>query len=446
MSTFIEYNCVVIAPNRHRRDFDPAKLNELRESIETLGLLHAIVLREEENKMILVAGERRWRAIGDLYDLGGTFRYDDEDVPNGCIPYVNLGELSEIDRESAELEENIRRDDLTWQEQASATARLARLRAKQAAAAHLPDPSHVDLAEEITGQRVGQGRETIRRELIVAQHLDNPEVAAAKNVDEAFKVLKKQESVKKNQEIAERIGRVFTADAHKLFNEDAVGWLAQCPEGQYDCILTDPPYGMGADEFGDSGGNAAGAHGYADDDATFRRCLDALVLASMRITKPQAHLYVFCDLDRFTAMRAQFEAAGWWVHRTPLIWFKPNGNRVPWPQNGPQRKWEMILYAVKGKRPVNTIGPDLIECSSDANLGHAAQKPVKHLLDLLRRSVRPGDSVLDPFMGSGGIVEAAHELKVSATGVEIDPSAFGIAISRYERLRAQLSLDLELGL
>jgi DNA modification methylase len=100
----------------------------------------------------------------------------------------------------------------------------------------------------------------------------------------------------------------------------------------------------------------------------------------------------------------------------------------------------MILYAVKGKRPVNVIAPDVLSYSSDANLGHAAQKPLLLLTDLLKRSAKPGDTVLDPFMGTGSLIEAADAMQVSATGIEIDPAAFGIAVKRLERLTAQLDL------
>jgi DNA modification methylase len=54
--------------------------------------------------------------------------------------------------------------------------------------------------------------------------------------------------------------------------------------------------------------------------------------------------------------------------------------------------------------------------------------------DLLKRSARPGDSVLDPFAGSGTIFPAAHSLKIKATGIELDPSAYGIAVKRLGEL------------
>jgi len=77
----------------------------------------------------------------------------------------------------------------------------------------------------------------------------------------------------------------------------------------------------------------------------------------------------------------------------------------------------------------------VLEHSPDSNLGHAAQKPVALFKDLLSRSVKPGDRVLDPFGGSGPILPAAHELPCTATLVEIDPASFGIAVKRSRELK-----------
>ncbi len=88
----------------------------------------------------------------------------------------------------------------------------------------------------------------------------------------------------------------------------------------------------------------------------------------------------------------------------------------------------MILYAIKGERYAKRLAPDVITAHSDPNLNHPAQKPVKLLVDLLSRSCGAGDLVLDPFAGSGSIFPAAHELKVRATGIEVDEGAFGVAV------------------
>jgi len=127
-------------------------------------------------------------------------------------------------------------------------------------------------------------------------------------------------------------------------------------------------------------------------------------------------------------------AAGWYVFRTPLIYYKTDDGRVPLPDIGPRRQWEAICYAVKGKKKVNNIFPDVISASSDGNLGHGAQKPVACYQNLLQRSCLPGDKVLDTFCGTGTIFPAAQNLKCIATGIELDKASFGIAVSRLESM------------
>lgn len=433
---------IIISLDRQRKAFSADELHALTDSIQTKGLFHPIVLRASAEGLVLVAGERRLRAVKDIWGIGGSFRFDAEPVPLEHIPYVTLGDLTPLEAEEAECEENIQRANLTWQEKAAAHARLAALRGAQALAVGAVPPTVAAIAEEVRGSSEGVHQEIIRRELIVARHLDNPEVAAAKNVDEAFKILRRSEAIEKSRALGESVGRTFTADLHKCINADSLDWLTECPAEQYDVILTDPPYGMGADEFGDSGGLAQGAHGYADTPENFLNCMRVFVAESIRITKPQAHLYVFCDIDWFPKMKIWFAEVGWWVFRTPLIWHKPTAMRAPWPEYGPQRKYETCLYAVKGKRPVLKMAPDLVAWAPDTNLGHAAQKPVALFEDFLRRSVQPGDSVLDPFCGTGPIFPAAHTLKCRATGIELDTASYGIAVKRIEGLKDQPNLEL----
>ena len=439
---YISLRSIQIAANRQRRTFTESSLRELSDGIEKRGLLHAIVIRKEADAFVLVAGERRIRAITDLAELGISISHGGEVVPLGMIPYTLFTDLDPLAAEEAELEENIHREDLTWQERAAACARLSSLRIRQAVASGDPLPTVADLALEVRGSSEGSSHETTRREIIVAQHLGNAEVAAAKTVNEAFKVLRRQEATERARGLGESVGRTYTAEVHRVLNLDAVDFLQECGDNQYDCILTDPPYGMGADTFGDSGGVAAGAHGYEDSEEVARRIYTALAIEGFRVTRPQAHLYAFCDLDKFPWLKETFVAAGWWVFRTPLIWYKRLGSRAPWPEHGPQRKYETILYAVKGKRPTLKLAGDVLEFSADENLGHAAQKPVALIRELLSRTCLPGQAVLDPCCGTGSIFPAAHELKLRATGIELDTASYGIAVRRLEELKVRGELPL----
>lgn len=442
MTQPLPLSSITISPERQRREFDPEALTDLANSISAHGLLHAIVVRETPNGVTLVAGERRLRAMETIWMVGGSIRHNGQSYPPETVPAVTLGELDPIAAEEAELDENLRREDLTWQEEAAAIKRLHDLRTKQA---QLLGQTHsvADTAREVysesaavkSGGSLGEVHQQTRNAIILADHLDNPDVAKAKNSKEAFKVLKKQEETRKNVELAERIGKSFNSSAHTLLHEDCLEWLAVCPANSFDVILTDPPYGMGADAFGDGAGRLVNSeHHYKDDVGSWRSLMQRVVPEFFRIAKPQAHAYIFCDFDRFHELKGMMQDAGWKVFRTPIINYKPNSGRVPLPEHGPRRQYELCLYAIKGNKPVTAIYSDVIQTTLEENLTHGAQKPIELYVNLLRRSCRPGDLVIDPFAGSGTIFPAAHSMKVRATGIEKNPEYFGIAVSRLNAL------------
>lgn len=441
----IQISQIQIRNDRQRRTFGEAELLELQASIQTSGLLHPIVLRSlPDGQLELVAGERRLRAIDDLSQLGGTYTHEGQGIPPGSIPYVNLGELDELAAEEAQLDENLRRVNLPWQEHAEAVARLERLRRKQSENSHAEPPTLSSLAAEVHQAKRGSfgdgatayGRDQIRKELVVAQFLDRPTVRAAKSVDEAFKVVKREEELARAAELGRSVGTSFSSADHTLILGDAREVLTSLAGG-YSVLLTDPPYGMGADYFGDSGGrNMSGAqiHLYGDDESVINEIvLPVLELATSKCAD-QAHAYIFCDIDGFHQLRAFFSSIGWTPFRTPLVWIKPDG-RIPWPDRGPRRTYELLLYAVRGGKPVRKVASDTMPFAPDVNLNMAAQKPIGLYAELLGRSCLPGDSVLDPFCGTGPIFPAAHSLKVRATAIEVNPTTYGIAAGRLKDLK-----------
>jgi len=433
---FIPLESIIVHPNRQRREHPINAHQELVTSISetAVGLQNPLVVRPDGDKYILLSGERRLRAIKDIYALGGRILYAGNPVPPGQVPVTLTTELSELEAEEAELEENIRRQDLTWAERAEATSRLMALREKQSALRGDPRPTVREIAQEVRNSGDGINQENTRRELIVTKYLSDPDVRAAKSLDEAFKVVKKKEQAKKHLELANTLGAGITLASHQCHNEDATTWMAAQPAEQFDVILSDPPYGMGADEFGDSGGHAAGSHGYVDSYEYWQALMEKCIPHLYRLAKPQAHCYLFCDIDRFHELKALMAKAGWRVFRTPLIWHKPTGSRTPWVNQSPQRRYELILFAIKGDRPVSVLRGDVLEHTPDANLGHSAQKPISLYQDLLERSVLPGDRILDPFCGTGPIFPAATSVKCLATGVEMDSTSYGISLSRLKGL------------
>lgn len=434
---FIPFNDIQIPSNRQRRQFSPDSIQALADSIDKNGLIHPVVIRKRGSDYFLVAGERRMRALATMWNIGQMVKVGGLFVSEGTVPCIDYGELDPISAMEVELEENIRRVDLTWQEQAQATADLLDLRKKQAMRDNEIEPTVKDIAVEIRGSGEGIHHEAIRQQLIVARHLSDPDVMKAKSAPEAIKILKRKEELRRSEALGVSVGKTFSAKDHALFKGDCLTELQRYKEAAFDIILSDPPYGMGAESFGDSDGKArVEGHFYDDSYESWVDLMSKFIPLTWTITKPQAHMYLFCDFDRFHELKGMCEAySGWKVFRTPLIWHNPTSMRLPWIESGPQRKYQLCLYATKGGKHVNKIFPDLVTYPSDANLNHPAQKPVGLFTDLLSRSALPGDSVIDPFCGTGTIFPAAHALKVKAVGIEKDPEAYGIAVKRLGELK-----------
>lgn len=429
---FIHHSQLTIPEDRQRKEFKPDELNDLADSIEKLGLLHPIVCRDTGDSVTLVAGERRLRAMQDLHALGRPFLCSGIPVAPGEIPYLALSDLSPLEVLEAEYEENVRRVNLTWQESAAATAKLYRLRQAQAEAAGTPPPTIASLAAETKGQVF---QESTRREVLLADRLDDPEVKAAKSLDEAFKTLKKRERAERHAALAESTGETFSASTHSAHLGDSLLWLESYMGAPFDVILTDPPYGLNADKWSPSGvTDYQSSHTYEDSPEYAIECYTVLAREGFRVTAPQAHAWVFLDIDFFPQIREVFRAAGWKVFRTPITFINHSAFRAPWGELGPQRKTQWLLYANKGDKPMQRVLPDWLEARADAQLNHPAQKPVSLLVDLLSRSVLPGQRVLDPFAGTGGIFPAAHSLLCAATGVELDHTYYGICLDRIQSL------------
>lgn len=438
----VNINDLCISDNRQRREFKPEQIVELANSITTNGLLHPLVIREVDGKKILVAGERRLKAMQYVWAFGEKVRCGKGVYEEHELPCISIGELSDLDAFEAELEENIRRADLTWQERATATSELAELRRLQAEKRGEPLPTVNSLAVEIHGglasdptQASGSATDSVRKEIIVSKFLDDPDVAKAKSADDAFKIIKRKEETRKNAERAVSVGATLTASSHTLLRGDCLDILPTLAAESFDIILTDPPYGIDAHEFGDSGGMTPGAHFYDDSYETWAKLMVAFSIEAYRVAAADAHAYVFCDIQNFVILRGVMAEAGWKPFRTPIIYVNPSASRAPWPEQGPQRKYQVCLYAVKGSKTCTRLYGDVVTVSSDPNLGHMAQKPVALYEDLLRRSARPGDRVLDPFAGSGPVFPAAHGLKCIATGIELNDAAAGICVKRLEGLK-----------
>jgi site-specific DNA-methyltransferase (adenine-specific) len=92
---------------------------------------------------------------------------------------------------------------------------------------------------------------------------------------------------------------------------------------------------------------------------------------------------------------------------------------------------ESAHLLVKGipAEPKDTIG-DVIDWSYSGNKLHPTQKPLSVLTPIIETFSGPGDTVLDPFAGSGSSLLAAKMLGRSWLGIELDSKYHAIAQRR----------------
>jgi site-specific DNA-methyltransferase (adenine-specific) len=421
----------IVIEDRQRTVFAEQPLQDLEESIDALGLIHPPALRYRNGQFVLAAGERRLRACKALIALGKQIRHGEIVAEPGLVPCLNLGSIEDSVAFEVELDENIKRENLSWQERAVAEARLLEIRGVQNASAGLPKPTLTAIASEIVQRTTGstapaEGAQitAVANRIRLAEHLHDPEVAKAKTEQEAIKVVRKKAEAARVQTLAAAFDSAAAGDCpHTLLQGDFRTQISEVPTSSVDVLLTDPPYGIDADGFGEQAGTG---HAYEDSQEYFEELIAVLAEESFRVCKDQAHAYVFCDPRRFGDLQTHFELAGWKVWPIPLIWAKGNG-MLPRPEHAPRRTYECIMFASKGDKPVRCVKGDVISVSAVRDLKHGAQKPVDLYVDLLSRSVVPGDSILDTFAGSGTIFPAANRCKVKATGIELSDEYAAIA-------------------
>lgn len=416
----VSLDTVMIPDYRMRKLFAEQALSDLQDDIEAHGLYNPIVVAElDKDKYRLVQGERRFRALVELIRKGKTIKYGNKHCPLGHIPVTFLGELDDITLLEMELAENVLRQDLSFAEKADAIYKLNDLRKKQAAARG-EKHSLTDTAKEILGEEKvarGIGTQEVRDMVLVGKHLSNEKVRKAANLKEALSIIRKENQAVLTEALTARV--VIKETDHTPLFGDSFEVLKSLETGFFDCIITDPPYGIDADEMKpQSGSNAATEHLYKDDFTYATACVSTLANEGFRITRNSAHCYMFCDIAYWHIWRDIFITAGWYVWPKPIIWSKGSVGNLLGTANGPRSTYEPILYAIKGGRPVSKVYADVTYHTPPKADLHAAQKPVSLYTQLLRASCVPGDRVIDPFMGCGTIFPAANALSLLAHGIE----------------------------
>jgi site-specific DNA-methyltransferase (adenine-specific) len=92
----------------------------------------------------------------------------------------------------------------------------------------------------------------------------------------------------------------------------------------------------------------------------------------------------------------------------------------------------------KGKYATNILRVPSLKGSSKEKVGHPSQKPLKLIEMLVLSATREGDSVLDPFLGSGTTAVVCQNLGRKFDGIEIDEKYIEIAENRLKETQTNL--------
>lgn len=399
---------------RQRKEFEAGAMDELLKSIMDEGLLHPIVVNLTDGGVYeLVAGERRARAIQMLHNMFEVITYGGHTIPLGTIPATILTDMTEEQKFSAELSENLKRRDLTWQEK---TAALSKLHAMRKGVN--PEQTYEQTASEVKKAKgdskpvQSNERMEVREAEIIEPFLNDEDVAKAKSSKEALKIINKK--LMKDFDDALDLSTIEgygEEQVHTLLHLDMREFVS---EPVFDLVITDPPYGIGVEKFG---GAQAKKHEYSEEGYIELYSQTAEIVT--KVCKPAAHVYIFLDIDMFHETREYMEEQGWTVRRTPLVWDKgPRGHLADGGVLGYRRASEFILYAYRGGKQCNGLQSDVLRVVDHSETHHAAQKPTELYRILMQQSANIGDKVLDLFAGSGVVFSAADEEGLIATGVE----------------------------
>ena len=218
-----------------------------------------------------------------------------------------------------------------------------------------------------------------------------------------------------------------SAKDRAVFGVDCLEQLKQLDADSIDVVVTDPPYGEDFFDFRD-----VGHHSFDDSASNSMELLQESLSELKRVTSANAHVYILFSMTYYDTV-LELASKHFDVEATPLIWAKnnhaPNNPDAHGFEKGYAQKYEPILFcrAENGDgRPLRPerggVCPNLLEHAlpSQDKRRHTTQKPESLLTELITNSSAVGETILDPFAGSGSTMLAAAKSDRNYIGFELD--------------------------
>jgi site-specific DNA-methyltransferase (adenine-specific) len=400
---------------------DMDKLTELAASIQLVGLISPICVRAPHDSeltdypgksFVLVAGGRRMAA----HVILGREE----------IEAIAFETLDPITAEIMELDENIRRAELSWADEVTAKARIHALRHSQ---------DYTQTADK-TAAEIGVSAATLSRDLKLATML---------KIDPTLKTMSSRQSAIRHSEFTENIknrladGVIQTraASARKLlYTADALEWAKTLPDASVDLVFTDLPYGIDQFENQSTGENHAVHSKFDDSAATVLPFVKALVPEMARVVKSTGWIALFMSWEYHTWLMAQFEQTMLRPETPPWIWNRADGpgNWGHYPDRHAGNRYEILVIVPGGldarffKKPIANVLTFSALVSSEKTHNH--HKPPELCAEIISRLSTPGGLVVDFCFGSGQHLATAAAMGRNILGCELNPLLLDAALVR----------------
>lgn len=389
------------------RPADDKAVAELADSMLRFGQLQPVIL-DDENEL-----------------LDGMHRITAAELNSWThVEAVYKSNVSETLAREIELETNIRRKEMTWQERGKAIAEIDRLK-------RIDNPNW---GQAQTAAVVGTTRRADVADAIKLNAMMElfPEIANAKNMSQAMNMAnQKARMITRAIDVQEAPTDSLVEIATRIHCGDALDFIKTLPDNSIDAVITDPPFGVAYDERIASTVGASSS--YEDSDATYRRIL-TIVPDLYRVLKPDSFCVWFFGMSWYTEVHAAFKLAGFTVDDMPIIWDRTDGRTYT---NRPDRYfargYDVALHTFKGNPiMVQKAKPNILRIPPVASNDRETlvERPVELYAELIRRMTHPGQVVADFFVGSGSCPAAAASLGRNYIGSELDPTRHAYALTK----------------
>jgi ParB family chromosome partitioning protein len=214
----------IILGDRFRKDL--GDIDELKESLEAHGLLQPIGVHrrgDDEDAFVLVWGGRRLAAATQLnwHEIEVKILENEED----------------FDLREKELEENLRRKDMTWQEQVESMCEIHKLKVMKNAL------TGEKWGYRDTGKLLGISLGNVQYTLEVGKYLRqaDDEIRKAPNMTEAIRILLRR---KEAELVEKKLANVPKKDDTSFFSQESLNKIAQAGEQQELPLKTDKVFNL----------------------------------------------------------------------------------------------------------------------------------------------------------------------------------------------------------